>query len=440
MFINHLASLSAWIFRLRWQIRHTTNILEHKTLHPFRRFAMLRTGVRRTLGSATLLTLAASVAGCPPRFPGPPTTATSGWWTFQHDLGRTGYLVGAIGSSPKLFWDVPVVSGTISLTPPVFGAIGDTFRVFIGSGYGDNKMYALSPYTGAVLWTFPAAANNGFFGAPAAANDNVYAATLGSTPQVYALGQANGGLVWQTPLPVGSRASVAVGQGRVFVNTDQHKLYALNQQTGAVLWSASTSTGTTSQESSPSLGFNNVYVGSDSALFAFNVATGALVWNYPLTDVVGFSSPVIQIASGTTPALVLIGTNDRKLHAVNALTGAAVWGYTASATLAFGSVAIAQGKVFVFDFSSVVALDVNTGALLWTQATPRIPRHSPAVVGSVLYYSDDQAVNELNTGTGAPVWKAAIPGNGDPNSPGAEMASALEILLVPNKGHVHAFR
>jgi hypothetical protein len=46
----------------------------------------------------------------------------------------------------------------------------------------------------------------------------------------------------------------------------------------------------------------------------------------------------------------------------------------------------------------------------------------------------------LSTATGAPVWKAPIPGNGNPNSPGAELAIALEILLVPNKGHLYAFR
>src|SRR3546814_4833062 len=65
-----------------------------------------------------------------------------------------------------------------------------------------------------------------------------------------------------------SNASVAVGLGMVFVNTDQHQLFALNQGTGAVIWSANTSPGATSQESSPSIAFGKVYVGSDDGVFA----------------------------------------------------------------------------------------------------------------------------------------------------------------------------
>jgi outer membrane protein assembly factor BamB len=396
---------------------------------------MTRARLRHASGHVALTALLAITGGC--------TKPSSGWWMFQKDVDHSGYVVGGMGKSPKLYWDVSLVPGTVSLTAPVFGLIGDTARVFIGSGYGDGKLYALTPSTGAVQWTFTAAPSSGFFGAPAAANNNLYAATLGATPHVYAVAQATGALVWQTPLPsVGSRASVAVAQDRVFVYTDQHKLYALNQGTGAILWSATTTSGTGSQESSPAVAvaLNTVYVGSDAALHAFNMATGAVVWTYPLTSLAGFSSPVLQPASGPTPALVLIGTNDKKLHAVNATTGAGVWVHTAGATLAFGSVAVAQGKVFLFDFSSVVALDVATGAVLWTQVAPQIPRHSPAIAAGVLFYSDDQTAYGLSTATGAPVWKAPIPGNGNPNSPGAELAIALEILLVPNKGHLYAFR
>jgi outer membrane protein assembly factor BamB len=396
---------------------------------------MTRTRLRHACGYVALTAFVAITGGC--------TRPSSGWWMFQKDVDHSGYVVGGMGKSPKLYWDASLVSGTVSLTAPVFGLIGDTARVFIGSGYGDGKLYALTPSTGAVQWTFTAAPSTGFFGTPAAANNTLYAATLGTSPHVYAVAQATGALVWQTPLPsVGSRASVAVAQDRVFVNTDQHKLYALNQGTGAILWSATTTSGATSQESSPavSVALNTVYVGSDSALHAFNMTTGAVLWRYPLTGIPGFSSPVIQPASGSTPALVLIGTNDRKLHAVNATTGAGVWVLTTGATLAFGSVAMAPGKVFLFDFSSVVALNAATGAGLWTQVAPQIPRHSPAIGGGVLFYSDDQAVYGLSTATGVPVWKAPIPGNGNPNSPGAEMAIALEILLVPNKGHLYAFR
>ena len=381
---------------------------------------------------APVFLLAAIVAAC--------TTPASDWWTFQHDLGHTGFVVGGMGPAPKPLWSIPLVAGTVSLTPPVFGAHRDTFRIFIGSGYGDNRIFALRPANGATMWTFTAAPNNGFFSAPVAADSGVYAATLGMAPHVYALRQNTGGVVWQTPLPVGTRASIAVGGGRVYVYSDDHKLRALSQATGAILWVASTTPTSVSQESSPAVGFGNVYVGSDSGLHAFNAITGAFQWMYPTNGHTGFSSPVVQMNTTTAPGLVLIGDNSGRLHAVNGATGTNVWTHTAGATLTGGSVAAAQGRVFVLDYGSVVALNVSSGAVLWNQPVPPVPRHSPAIARTVLFYHDNQSVYGLNTTTGAVGWNAPVPGNGNPSSPGAAMAIALEILLVPNKGHLHAFR
>lgn len=367
------------------------------------------------------------------------TTPSSDWWTFQHDAQRTGATRAGVGRNIKPYWNVPLVTGTISLTAPVLGIIRDTARVFIGSGYGAGKLYALSPYTGAQFWSFTAAANTGFFGAPAAADSTVYAATKGTTPYVYALRQTTGALVWQTALPgTGSGASVAVGLGMVYVNTDAHKLHALDQTTGAILWSVNTSPGATSQESSPSIAFGKVYVGSDDGLFAFDAGNGAQVWKYNLAAVPGFSSAVIDT---TSPPLVFIGTNDMKVHAVNANTGAGVWIYNASATMAFSNVAAALGRVFVFDNANIMALDRATGAVVWTTASPQnLPRHSPAIARDVLFFHNDTTVFGLSASTGAVGWKGSLPGNGVINAPGSEMGIGLEILLVPNKGHLHAFR
>lgn len=357
------------------------------------------------------------------------------WWTYQNNLEHTG-RTGGMGRSPLLRWDITPGGGTSDLTPPVFGAIGDTFRLFLGTGYGDRTLYALSPNTGATLWTFTAPVNNGFMGAPVAMNDKVFAATLGLTPAVYALEQATGAVVWQTPLPsTGSRASIAVAAGRMFVNTDAHQLHALNQFTGALIWTANTSAGTSSEESSPAVGFNKVYVGSDDGLYAFDFATGALAWKYTLPAIVGFSSPVI-VSSATGP-LVLIGTADMKVHAVNANTGAGAWTHTSNISLADTSLAFADGRVFTRNFSGAVALDVNSGAVLWTQAAVGLPTKTPAIADRVVYYADGATVIGLDTATGAPAWKAPIPGG---TSAGADMAIALEILIVPNRGHVYAFK
>lgn len=379
----------------------------------------------RAFATAFLVLAVSTLSACAPQH----------WWTYQSDIEHTGHSRGGVGRSPMLLWDITPGGGTSDLTPPVFGAIGDTFRLFLGTGYGDRSLYALSPYTGATLWKFTAPVDNGFAGAPVAVNDNVFAATLGLTPTVYALRQATGAVVWQTPLPsTGSRASIAVAAGRVFVNTDAHQLHALDELTGAMLWSANTSAGTSSQHSSPAIG-NKVYVGSDDGLYAFHFATGALAWKYTLPAIVGFSSPVL-VSSSTGVPLVLISTADMKVHAVHANTGVGVWTHTSNVSLADTSLAFADGRVFTRNYSGAVALDVNTGAVVWTQATG-LPTKTPAIAGRVVYYSDGGGVVGLQTSTGAPTWKAPIPGG---TVAGADMAIALEILIVPNRGHVYAFK
>jgi outer membrane protein assembly factor BamB len=385
--------------------------------------------LRSTAVRFLFATVALSLSAC--------THPSSAWWTYQADARRTG-VGGGMGRNVNPFWQVSLVGVGRSLTPPVFGAIGDTFRVFIASGYGDGRVFALSPYSGATQWTFSAAPGNGFFGAPAAADTAVYIASKGTTPFVYALNQRTGAVQWQTALPAtGSGASVAVAQGRVFVNTDQHILYALNRYTGAIMWQVNTSPGPTSQESSPSVHGNRVYLGSDDGLFAFDIANGAQVWKYNLTAGVGFSSAVIDTVP---PARIYIGTNDMKLHAVDPANGANVWTYSATATMAFHTVAAAFGAVYLFDFGNVVALDRSNAAVVWTQPSGTTPRHSPVLAGRTLFFHDDQELTRLDASNGAIVWKAPIPGNGDPTSPGNGMAIALEILLVPNKGTVYAFR
>jgi outer membrane protein assembly factor BamB len=325
----------------------------------------------------------------------------------------------------------------LRLTPPVFGAIGDTFRVFIGTGYGTQTLYALHPQTGATLWIFTPAQGNGFVGAPAAVDARVFAATLGQAPEVYALDQATGAVIWHTPLPgTGSRASVAVAAGRVLVNTDAHELRSFDAATGALQWTAPTSPGATSQESSPAVFLGAEYVGSDNGLYAFNLSTGAPLWpRYPLGGTPGFVSRD-RIAPQRTAA----GPHRRQQpnhHRRERHHGCAGMVARDRRPLTNMTVAVAEGRVFARHLAEAVALDLNTGALLWSRALP-LASKSPAVGGRVVYYSIGNDLVGLDTATGAPAWKGATPIVSQ--VAGADMAIALEILVIPNGGHVYAFK
>jgi outer membrane protein assembly factor BamB len=239
---------------------------------------------------------------------------------------------------------------------------------------------------------------------------------------------------------MGSSASVAVAAGRVLVNTDAHELCSFDVATGALQWTAPTSPGATYQESSPAVFRNAVYVGSDNGLYAFNLSTGASLWPpYPLGRSPGFSSPVIASRPNrpNAPTLVLIGDGSGTITAVNAITGALAWSYATGVSLGNMTVAVAEGRVFARHPAEAVALDLKTGALLWSRALP-IGIKSPAVGGPVVYYSVYSKVVGLDTATGTQVWDGATPLVSQ--VAGADMAIALEILVVPNGGHVYAFK
>src|SRR5260370_13577289 len=97
----------------------------------------------------------------------------------QADAKHGGRNPGLSSRSPHvLAWKVPLVCGTLQLTPPVFGRR----KVLVGSWPGDGKLYALRPGDGSVIWSFTAPAGNGFQGAAAAVGDRVFAVTFGPTP------------------------------------------------------------------------------------------------------------------------------------------------------------------------------------------------------------------------------------------------------------------
>lgn len=397
---------------------------------------MTRQGARAALGWLAVVVASFAITAC---------SGATRWWMFQGDLRHSGRNSGLNGAQPHtLLWNVPLVTGTVQFTPPVFGKN----KILIGTGIGDGKLYALSPSNGSIVWSFSAPAGNGFSGAAAAVGNRVYAATSGPSAQAYALNESTGAIVWQTPLAGASSAAIAVAAGHVFVSSDQNRVYALNAASGGVVWSTPTSPGAGTQASAPAVEFGRVYAGSNDGLFAFNALTGAQMWKFPLASAPSWSSAVVYV-SPAGARLVYINTvggggASPMVHAVNAMTGAQVWSYTGPGMFGAHTSALADGKLFIFEYLTLKALDAATGAPLWSY-TPA-PAPAAALVGAMavgdrlVYFADSQTIRGVNIGTGTLVWNAPIPGNGNPNAPGNSPGIEFELLVVPNKGHVYAFR
>ncbi len=90
----------------------------------------------------------------------------------------------------------------------------------------------------------------------------------GNGGSVYALDAQTGEVVWSYATGGAVISSPAVANGVVYVGSFNDNIYALSAATGAVLWSYQTGTRV---ESSPAVSNGIVYVGSSDTIYTFHL-------------------------------------------------------------------------------------------------------------------------------------------------------------------------
>ncbi len=240
---------------------------------------------------------------------------------------------------------------------------------------------------------------------PTVADGVVYAGSYES--RVYALNAETGGLLWTFEVPGGWYSpSLIVGSSVVVVGADsQDTLYVLDGSTGERLWSAEWRGG--GSVDTPAVSGSTLYLrsgsGEDFTVSAIDVS-GSKKWS---------STP----RSTTKPLffpLTAVGdkvyvSDDQRIHALSAATGEKVW------TAELGTQApptIHEGRVyFVANHTTAQALDEPTGELIWsykpviTGTRPYL--RAPAVVDGVWYLPADE-LHALDAATGSLLWSAGV--------------------------------
>jgi len=156
--------------------------------------------------------------------------------------------------------------------------------------------------------------------------------------------------------------------GRVFVtakderNTDT-KLYALNAQTGTVLWqSERVGTGAFSTDVNPAYERGKVFVSSfDGDLIAFDAASGNVVWKIRLPDVYGFTT--LPVAAGGAVFISGAANSRHPVFAIDGNTGKVLYDVasTVGRPLTLGGSLLYDGS----GCSETFAFEARTGQQLW---------------------------------------------------------------------------
>jgi len=139
---------------------------------------------------------------------------------------------------------------------------------------------------------------------------------------VYAIDADTGRKIWSFRADDQVNTSAAYWRGRIFIASDGGTVYALSARTGRMLWSAQSQSKFGSREfwyATPTIAYGRVYIGNtDGTMYVFGAKSGKLLWARPL-------GTYIYGAAAVYDRRVFVGTYDGKFYALDAATGDTIW-------------------------------------------------------------------------------------------------------------------
>lgn len=224
-------------------------------------------------------------------------------------------------------------------------------------------------------------------------------------------------------------------------NTLETTLSRTNVSGLTQLWSFATG----GQIADPILVQNGVayFNSGDGYLYAVNATTGALVWKYQTYE--GSSddnAPVIASGHVIVPCLIAGNDQENAMCGIRISTGNRAWAYYVDCNClppaGVSAGPVASGTTVVFDYANgstdsayVIALNTNTGAVLWTG--PTLP-HGPdfwnsAIANGVVYYSTGSGVCSESLSNGAAGWCTSVG-----SQPSMAVANSVVYVNTYNNG------
>ena len=314
--------------------------------------------------------------------PGPqPATA----WT--QPGGNAENAVEHVAAAPEfaIGWRRDIGAGSSDRRQVMSPVVADNGRVFVMDG--EATVTAVDSSSGAVAWTVSVKPDEQEF------RRSMFSLGLG--------GSSTGG---------GFGGGVAVGGGKVFISSGYRTVTAVDQATGAVLWTTPVDVPV---HGAPTVSGSRVYVVDvENQIFALDVNTGQQVWAYR-----GIPEPA-RIMRASSPAVtgetVIAPFSSGELVALRAATGQSVWQQVLSRTSRTSALSeirdiagrpvVSRGVVYAVGHSGVMsAIDVRTGQPKWQLPISGV--NAPLPVGDVVYVvSKSGELTVVNRDSGQVYW------------------------------------
>jgi outer membrane protein assembly factor BamB len=303
--------------------------------------------------------------------------------------------------------------GEIISSPAVDGT-----TVYAASTGG--MVYAVDRETGKEKWEF--AVKSRVVSSPAVAGGTVFFEAYDG--YFYALDAGKGELKWKFKtggehrftakglhgmLPVDETkpdpwddflSSPAVWEWRVYFGSGDGNVYALDANTGKLVWKFQTGNVV---HASPAIADGMVFIGSwDRYFYALDARTGEKKWAAMTGDDPAMHNHVgIESSAAVVDGTVYFGCRDAHVYALDEMTGKEKWVFTEkNGSWVNNSPAVSKGVVYFGNSygGELFAADAATGKILYTVSFNGWPLYSsPAVAGDRLYIgSTDGTLNAVD--------------------------------------------
>jgi outer membrane protein assembly factor BamB len=208
---------------------------------------------------------------------------------------------------------------------------------------------------------------------PVIVNDRIFMAT--SFGRVYAFSLA-GKEIWHKDLENGIYSSIACSEGKLFVGTEDQKIYALKEKDGDIEWEFRADSRMVS--SSPVIWGKTLYVGCYSGtFFAIDIDKGKLNWKYKTGDSI-FSTPLVK------NGIVYFGSNDGYVYALQAEKGDVAWKFRTGDKVQTRPTVL-DNLLIITSGTQIYALSSGTGDVQWSHRFDREVKTSASVSGNEIF-------------------------------------------------------
>jgi eukaryotic-like serine/threonine-protein kinase len=330
--------------------------------------------------------------------------------------------------------------------PPVSSWPGMVVRDNIAYIASSDQVYALDVATNVdakrQVWVIKP--SNLAYGQPALSEDGkkLYVATdavAGNSGAVVALDTEQVTVTWSFPTPemnikLGSvYGGVVLANDKLFFADGNGLLFAVNATNGTPTWPQPFNPNTNTRIwSSPAVSDKLVFVASqDHHVYAVDQATGNLAWKFP---------PDSSIQVGTfagSPAVysdtVYVGSFDDNLYALD-LSGRLKWKFTAQGRL-WDPPAEVDGTLYFGDLSgNVYTVDAASGQAKWPQPAQVVGgvRATPLVVDGKIYIGTDQFKMYALDLDGHPYWQNPFTGKDGEMFVVTPAITGTTLIALPN--------